>query len=72
MKLLALLLVATAGLVCASYWMEEIAHQGRSPYFPDLRYQVFRNVKDYGAVGDGGRRAFHGGITYTVLTERSH
>lgn len=33
--------------------MDEIAHQGISPYHDDPNYQVFRNVKDFGAVGDG-------------------
>ena len=36
-----------------SYWMEEIEHQGKAPFQNDTAYQVFRNVKDYGAVGDG-------------------
>lgn len=36
-----------------AYWMEEIAHQGRASFNPDSSYQVFRNVKDFGAVGDG-------------------
>lgn len=33
--------------------MENIAHQGRVLYGEDIGYVVFRNVKDYGAVGDG-------------------
>lgn len=37
---------------CA-FWMEEIQHQGRAPFQPDADFQVFRNVKDYGARGDG-------------------
>jgi hypothetical protein len=36
-----------------SFWMENIAHQGRVPYGGDSGYVVFRNVKNYGAVGDG-------------------
>lgn len=36
------------------YWLESIQHQGTSPFNPDpSSYQVFRNVKDYGAKGDG-------------------
>ncbi|KAF8800084.1 glycoside hydrolase family 55 protein [Phlegmacium glaucopus] len=36
------------------FWMERIKHQGVSPYNPNApAYKVFRNVKDYGAVGDG-------------------
>ena len=34
------------------YWLENINHQGLSPFHVDPgSYQVFRNVKDYGAVG---------------------
>lgn len=36
------------------FWMENIKHQGAYPYNPDpTSYPVFRNVKDYGATGDG-------------------
>ncbi|CAF9932953.1 MAG: hypothetical protein HETSPECPRED_008499 [Heterodermia speciosa] len=36
------------------YWLENINHQGLSPFHGNpSSYQVFRNVKDYGAVGDG-------------------
>ncbi|KAI0341762.1 exo-beta-1,3-glucanase [Trametopsis cervina] len=36
------------------FWMETIAHQGTAPFNSDAStYQVFRNVKDYGAKGDG-------------------
>jgi hypothetical protein len=34
------------------YWLQNIAHQGTSP-FGVAGYQVFRNVKDFGARGDG-------------------
>jgi glucan 1,3-beta-glucosidase len=37
---------------CA-FWMEEIQHQGLAPYQSDPSYKVFRNVKDFGAKGDG-------------------
>lgn len=33
-----------------SYWLEQIQHQGKSAYGPS-GYQVFRNVKDFGAKG---------------------
>lgn len=33
--------------------MENIPHQGQAAFNPDTSYKVFRNVKDYGAVGDG-------------------
>jgi glucan 1,3-beta-glucosidase len=36
------------------FWLETIKHQGISAFHPDpSSYQVFRNVKDFGAVGDG-------------------
>ncbi|KAG6820486.1 hypothetical protein H0H93_016548 [Arthromyces matolae] len=35
------------------FWLELIKHQGSSPHNPDPHYQVFRNVKDFGAKGDG-------------------
>ncbi|KAI0266055.1 beta-1-3-glucanase [Gloeopeniophorella convolvens] len=34
------------------YWQQTIAHQGTSAFGPS-GYQVFRNVKDFGATGDG-------------------
>jgi glucan 1,3-beta-glucosidase len=36
-----------------SFWLEQIQHQGKAPYQSDATYQVFRNVKDFGATGDG-------------------
>lgn len=38
--------------VQADYWMGSISHQGLAPY-AGSGYTIFRNVKDYGAVGDG-------------------
>lgn len=35
------------------YWLELIKHQGTAAFNNDTSYQVFRNVKDYGAKGDG-------------------
>lgn len=36
------------------FWMESISHQGISAFNPNpSMYKVFRNVKDYGAKGDG-------------------
>ena len=35
--------------------MENIRHQGLAPFNPDKSYVVFRNVKDFGAKGDGGK-----------------
>ncbi|KAK2033777.1 glucan 1,3-beta-glucosidase [Colletotrichum zoysiae] len=45
--------LAAATLAKATYWMEDVPHQGISAYHPDPNYQVFRNVKDFGAKGDG-------------------
>lgn len=36
------------------YWLETINHRGSSPFHPNpSSYPVFRNVKDFGAKGDG-------------------
>ena len=36
------------------YWLESIHHQGTSAFNPNpSSYKVFRNVKDFGAKGDG-------------------
>lgn len=36
------------------FWMQNIKHQGTAAFNPDpTTYQVFRNVKDFGAKGDG-------------------
>ncbi|KAI0755599.1 exo-beta-1,3-glucanase [Fomes fomentarius] len=36
------------------YWLQNIKHQGIAAFNPSpSSYQVFRNVKDFGAVGDG-------------------
>ncbi|KAK4442884.1 pectate lyase superfamily protein-domain-containing protein [Podospora aff. communis PSN243] len=37
---------------CNDYWLDNVKHQGLAP-FADSGYKVFRNVKDYGAKGDG-------------------
>lgn len=36
-----------------TYWMEHIQRKGTVPWGDDPSYKVFRNVADYGAVGDG-------------------
>jgi hypothetical protein len=37
-----------------TFWLEAIKHQGKAAYNPDpSNYQVFRNVKEFGAKGDG-------------------
>lgn len=36
------------------YWLERVTHRGTAAYNPNpAGYKVFRNVKDYGAKGDG-------------------
>jgi hypothetical protein len=38
----------------APYWLEAVPHRGRAAYHRNGdAYPVFRNVKNYGAVGDG-------------------
>ncbi|KAH7317231.1 pectate lyase superfamily protein-domain-containing protein [Rhexocercosporidium sp. MPI-PUGE-AT-0058] len=45
---------ATTSSTAIPYWLEQIKHQGLSPLNPSpASYQVFRNVKDFGAKGDG-------------------
>lgn len=38
---------------CEPYWLENVKHQGVASFNSNSTYQVFRNVKDYGAAGDG-------------------
>ncbi|EMR63408.1 putative glycoside hydrolase family 55 protein [Eutypa lata UCREL1] len=38
--------------LASAYWLEDIKHQGLAPFGGD-GYTVFRNVKDFGATGDG-------------------
>ena len=46
--------VNVAAAVDCSYWMESIKHQGYAAFNSNPgSYQVFRNVKDFGAKGDG-------------------
>ena len=35
----------------AAFWLESIKHQGVAAFRPNSTYQVFRNVKDFGAKG---------------------
>ncbi|KAJ5627671.1 hypothetical protein N7490_009899 [Penicillium lividum] len=37
----------------SSYWMANIKRQGVAPFNSDADYKIFRNVKDFGAKGDG-------------------
>ncbi|GAW13967.1 hypothetical protein ANO14919_033590 [Xylariales sp. No.14919] len=44
--------VASLAVGINAYWLEDVEHQGVAPFAGD-GYKVFRNVKDYGAKGDG-------------------
>ncbi|KAI3391854.1 hypothetical protein diail_6684 [Diaporthe ilicicola] len=48
-----LLLGASLLGAVGAYWMADVPHQGKASFHPDQNYQVFRNVKDFGAQGDG-------------------
>ncbi|KAK4249701.1 glycoside hydrolase [Corynascus novoguineensis] len=53
MRLLSALLAVTSLVATVKgHWLGEISHQGLAP-FAGANYPVFRNVKDYGARGDG-------------------
>lgn len=43
---------AAADTTASSYWLGSITRQGTVP-FGSSSFQIFRNVKDFGAVGDG-------------------
>ena len=43
--------LASPGSTGASYWLEQIKHQGIAAFNPDTSYKTFRNVKDFGAKG---------------------
>ncbi|KAI0814551.1 glycoside hydrolase family 55 protein [Xylaria sp. FL0064] len=42
-----------AAAVSGTYWMGSLARKGTVPWGNDPEYKVFRNVLDYGAIGDG-------------------
>ncbi|KAF3930566.1 hypothetical protein ABW19_dt0203362 [Dactylella cylindrospora] len=37
----------------SKFWLANMVHRGVAPYHSDKDYKVFRNVRDYGAKGDG-------------------
>ncbi|KAJ6259223.1 Glucan 1,3-beta-glucosidase [Drechslerella dactyloides] len=37
----------------STFWLANMEHRGVAPYHSDKQYKVFRNVRDYGAKGDG-------------------
>lgn len=41
----------TALTTSSTYWLSQIPRQGSVAFGSDTSYQIFRNVKDYGAVG---------------------
>ncbi|KAI1493392.1 pectate lyase superfamily protein-domain-containing protein [Biscogniauxia mediterranea] len=47
-----ILALVTLAVGINAYWLEDLQHQGVAPFAGD-GYTVFRNVKDYGAKGDG-------------------
>ena len=53
-KVLAQVLVQQAAAAVATatpYWYETITHQGKAAFNSNSTYQIFRNVKSYGAKG---------------------
>jgi hypothetical protein len=56
-----------------TFWLSQISHQGTSPFLSDSsEYVVYRNVRDFGAKGDGSTddsAAFNAAITRMLLTD---
>jgi hypothetical protein len=46
--------LVAASVAWAAFWMEDIHRHGIAPFNPKTDYQIFRNVKEWGAKGDGG------------------
>ncbi|KAL2022498.1 hypothetical protein VTK56DRAFT_5105 [Thermocarpiscus australiensis] len=46
-------LAAPAPRQASGWWLASIQRQGAAAFNPDPNYNVFRNVRDYGAKGDG-------------------
>lgn len=57
---------ATSSASC-SYWLDEIAHQGVAAFNANASYAVYRNVKNYGAVGALNIRSIHLRRVLTML-----
>lgn len=53
------MLAAASASDSSDYWVANVKRQGVVPFASNANYQVFRNVKDFGAAG-----------TYTVLIRR--
>ncbi|KAJ3225503.1 hypothetical protein HDU78_010638, partial [Chytriomyces hyalinus] len=48
-----LFVLSLLGVSHASFWLKDIKHQGVLPFGGDSAYTVFRDVRAYGAIGDG-------------------
>lgn len=46
-------LAPSTGLTCNQFWLQNIKHEGVAPFAGVPNYRVWRNVKDFGAKGDG-------------------
>lgn len=44
--------LAISNRAASSYWVGDIKRQGTTPFGSSSNYQVFRNVKDFGAMGE--------------------
>lgn len=57
----------------STFWLPDVPHQGASPFLSDSSdYVVYRNVKDFGAKGDGttdDSAAFNAAITCMLLSD---
>lgn len=43
--------LASGESASSDYWLASIQHQGSAPFSGNAQYNVFRNVKDFGAKG---------------------
>jgi hypothetical protein len=67
MKGVFILLLAAASAAWATFWMENIAHRGIAPFNSDKSYAIFRNVRDFGAKGDGCKNIWYQQIFKDLL-----
>lgn len=51
--------LAASKRATSSYWVSTIKRQGTVPFGNSSNYQVFRNVKDFGAKGESRRDIEH-------------